>query len=171
MIRFLSYFFTPVEEPEDLNNELLDFIARHEGLRLVCYLDSANVPTIGYGHTKTVKRSDVGVKTITKEEALKLLKEDVAAAAHAAHAITGLHKGKIFNGVTSFIFNLGPGALHGKSTQIGRHLLNKDYEKAAKGMNRYVFAGGRRLRGLVQRRKEEANLVWKSPEKTSLATT
>lgn len=166
MIKWLK-FFIKIEEPlEDLDDELLNFIARHEGLRLVCYLDPANVPTIGYGHTKTVSRADVGVKKITREEALLLLKEDLAAAKHAAHAITGLYSGKVFNGVTSFIFNLGPGALHGKTTQIGRHLLEKDYEKAAQGMQRYVYAGGRRLGGLVTRRREEANLVWKSPEKT-----
>lgn len=166
MIRFLKFFLQEASPPPPLDDELLDLIARHEGLRLVCYLDPANVPTIGYGHTKTVKKSDVGVKIITREEALELLKEDVAAAKHAAHAITGLHSGNIFNAVTSFIFNLGPGALHGKTTQIGRHLLNKDYENAAKGMKRYVYAGGRRLRGLVKRRAEEASLVWKSPEKT-----
>lgn len=159
--------FIQVEESRPLNeDDLTNFVARHEGLRLICYADPAGVPTIGYGHTRTVSLSDVGKKIITRDEALRLLREDLAAAKHAAAAITGLSEGDIFIGVTSFIFNLGPGALHGKSTQIGRHLLNQDYEKAAEGMKRYVYAGGRRLRGLVRRREEEASLVWKSPEKT-----
>jgi len=157
--------FIKVEESRPLNeDDLTTFVARHEGLRLICYADPAGVPTIGYGHTRTVSLSDVGRKIITRDEALRLLKEDLAAAKHAAAAITGLGSGDVFIGVTSFIFNLGPGALHGKSTEIGRHLLNQDYEKAADGMKRYVYAGGRRLRGLVRRREEEANLVFKTKD-------
>ena len=159
--------FIKVEESRPLNEDTLTtFVARHEGLRLICYADPVGVPTIGYGHTRTVSLADIGRKIITRDEALRLLREDLAAAKHAAAAITGLSSGPVFIGVTSFIFNLGPGALHGKSTQIGRHLLDGNYEAAAEGMKRYVYAGGRRLRGLVKRRTEEADLVWKSPEKT-----
>jgi len=159
--------FTQVEESRPLNSDdLTTFVARHEGLRLICYEDPAGVATIGYGHTRTVGPSDIGKKIITRSQAIALLVEDLRPAKHAAAAITGLSSGPIFIGVTSFIFNLGPGALHGKSTQIGRHLIEGDYKSASEGMKRYVYAGGRRLRGLVKRREEEANLVWKSPEKT-----
>ena len=157
--------FIQVEESRPLNeDDLTNFVARHEGLRLICYADPAGVPTIGYGHTRTVSLSDVGKKIITRDETLRLLRDDLAAAKHAAAAITGLSSGPVFIGVTSFIFNLGPGALHGKSTQVGYHLLMKDYEKAAEGMKRYVYAGGRRLRGLVRRREEEASLVFKTED-------
>jgi len=139
--------------------KLSNFIAESEGLRLVAYLDAAGVPTIGYGHTSTVKRSDVGVLTITRDKAHELLLQDLKWASMAAYAITGLSSGDVHDGITSFIFNLGPGALHGKSTQIGRHLLNKEYTAAYYGMQKYVFAGGRRLPGLVTRRRKEGELV------------
>ena len=165
LIKRIIDAFIQVEESRPLNeDDLTNFVARHEGLRLVCYMDPAGVPTIGYGHTRTVTLADVGKKIITRDEALRLLKDDLAAAKHAAAAITGLSSGPVFIGVTSFIFNLGPGALHGKSTQVGYHLLMKDYEKAAEGMKRYVYAGGRRLRGLVRRREEEASLVFKTKD-------
>lgn len=138
---------------------MIDFIMRHEGFRAVAYLCPANVPTIGYGHTRTVKRSDVRVLRITKERAMELLLDDLRESKAAATAVTGLTSGPVFWGVVSFVFNLGPGALHGKTTQIGRHLINRDYVKAAGGMQRYVYGGGRRLRGLVTRRREEGNMI------------
>ena len=138
----------------------MNLIKKHEGLRLTAYFDPIGVPTIGWGHTKTVTRADVlNKKTITLEEAERLFDEDVYWAKMAATAVTGLVAGPVFEGVTSFIFNLGPLALHGKSTQIGRHLMDRNYNMAANGMQRYVYAGGRKLRGLVTRRREEGDLV------------
>jgi len=138
---------------------LEELVIKHEGFRAVAYLCPGNVPTIGYGHTRTVKRSDVGVLRITKERALELLRDDLREPRAIAFALTGFSSGPVFRGVASFIFNLGPGALHGKTTQIGRHLANKNFEKAALGMERFVFANGRKLNGLVTRRAEEAALV------------
>jgi lysozyme len=103
--------------------------------------------------------SDVGKLRITKERAEELLEDDLREAKAAAAAITGLSSGPIFWAVTSFVFNLGPSALHGKSTQVGRHLINRDYTKAVLGMKRYVYGGGKKLSGLVKRRKEEGELI------------
>lgn len=138
---------------------MIEFIKAHEGFRAVAYLCPAKIPTIGYGHTRTVKKSDVGKLRISKERAEELLLDDLREANAAAAAVTGLSSGPIFWAVTSFIFNLGPGALHGKTTQIGRHLIMKNYSKAAAGMQRYVYGGGRKLPGLVKRRKEEGELL------------
>lgn len=108
-----------------------------------------------------MKKSDVGVLRITKAHALELLRSDLLPAKFAAHAILGVSSGDRFNGITSFVFNLGPGALHGKETQIGRHLMAGNFESASIGMQRYVYGGGKRLPGLVTRRKEEGKLVSK----------
>ena len=141
---------------------MIEFIKEEEGFRAVAYLCPAKIPTIGYGHTRTVKLSDVGVKKISKEQAEILLLDDLKTANAAAAAVTGLSDGPIFWAVTSFIFNLGPGALHGKSTQIARHLVMKNYVKAAAGMQRYVYGGGRKLPGLVKRRKKEGDMILES---------
>ena len=138
---------------------MIEFIKKHEGFRAVAYLCPAGIPTIGYGHTRAVKLSDVGVRRISKEEAERLLLDDLKTANAAASAVTGLSSGPIFWAVTSFIFNLGPGALHGKTTQIARHLVMKNYVKAAAGMQRYVYGGGRKLPGLVKRRREEGDMI------------
>lgn len=137
---------------------MIDFIIKHEGYRSHAYLCPAKVWTIGYGHTRTAKPGMV----IDKEEALRLLEEDLVGPRAAATAVTGLTSGPIYTAVVSFIFNCGVGALHGKTTQIGRHLLNKDYEKAVSGMRRYIFGNGRKLLGLVKRRKEEGDMILES---------
>jgi len=138
---------------------MIEFIKKHEGFRAVAYLCPAKIPTIGYGHTRTVKLSDVGKLKISKEQAEILLLDDLKTANAAAAAVTGLSSGPIFWAVTSFIFNLGPGALHGKTTQIARHLVMKNYTKAVAGMQRYIYGGGRKLPGLVKRRKEEGDMI------------
>lgn len=138
----------------------MNLIKKHEGLRLTAYFDPVGVPTIGWGHTRTVTRQDViNKRTITLAQAQDLFDQDIRWAAAAATAVTGLTKGPVFEGVTSFIFNLGVMALHGESTKIGYWLMMKNYNKAYLGMQRYVYAGGRKLNGLVTRRKEEGELV------------
>lgn len=139
---------------------LIDMIKEHEGLRLKCYLDPAGIPTIGWGHTKTVTMDDYRRgKTITKAEAEKLLEDDVAPARAAAHAITGEGSGLVHDAIADFVFNLGPGALHGKTSRIGYHIMNKDWEQVKRGMRRYVYGGGRKLNGLVRRRDMECKAI------------
>lgn len=138
----------------------MNLIKKHEGLELTAYFDPVGVPTIGWGHTATVTKEDVlNKRTITVEEAQALFDLDIKAASYAATAVTGMTSGPVHQGVTSFVFNLGPGALHGKSTKIGYWLINKNYNKAYLGMQRYIYAGGRKLKGLVTRRAEEGKLV------------
>lgn len=139
---------------------LIDTIKEFEGLRLKCYLDPAGIPTIGYGHTKTVTYADyINGKTITKEEALRLLEDDVAPARAAAYAISGEHSGLVHDAIADFVYNLGPGALHGRTTKIGYHIMNKDWEMVKRGIRRYVYAGGKKLRGLERRRERECQLI------------
>ena len=53
----------------------LDLIKSFEGLELEAYMPTPiDVPTIGYGHTKTVKMGMV----ITEKQAEALLKKDLA---------------------------------------------------------------------------------------------
>jgi len=53
-------------------------------------------------------------------------------------------------------FNVGVGAFS-KSTLL-RRLNKRDYQGTKGEFNRWVYAGGRRLQGLVNRRAKEANL-------------
>ena len=58
--------------------------------------------------------------------------------------------------LTSFVFNLGAGNLS-RSTLL-RKLNQGDYTSAAEEFNKWVFAGGKKLNGLVKRRAEEREL-------------
>jgi len=56
-----------------ISEEGKSLIKKFEGCRLESYRCSADVPTIGYGHTRGVKDGD----TITQEEADQMLSEDL----------------------------------------------------------------------------------------------
>jgi GH24 family phage-related lysozyme (muramidase) len=63
--------------------------------------------------------------------------------------------------MTSFVYNLGEGALDGKSTQIAKHINNKKWQMAAAGMMFYIKDNGVIFNGLIKRRCEEASYLIK----------
>lgn len=131
----------------------LALTAVSEGLRLEAYLCPAMVWTIGYGHTRGVKKGD----KITKEKALDFLREDVQDSVSAVNRLVKvpLSQGQ-FDALVDFVFNLGEGAL-AKSTLL--KLLNMGkYEDARKEFAKWNKADGRVLDGLTKRRKAEADM-------------
>jgi lysozyme len=131
----------------------LDLIKKYEGLRLEAYLCPAGVWTIGYGSTKDVKRGD----KITTQQALQCLLDDVQGAESAVHRLVkvSITQGQ-FDALVSFVFNLGSANL--ASSTLLKKLNAGDYSGAAKEFRRWVFAGGKRLAGLVKRRADEEAL-------------
>jgi lysozyme len=127
-------------------------IKRFEGLRLKAYLCPAGIATIGYGHTYLVNIND---PAITEEEADRLLAEDLKL---YEKAVTEMVKVPInqnqFDALISFAFNLGTGALRG-STLMKK--LNAGQPCSAE-FDRWVFAAGKALPGLVRRRAAERRL-------------
>ncbi len=127
-------------------------IKKYEGCRLEAYTDAVGVLTIGYGHTKGVKRG----QKITEEDAEKLLKEDLAEFEKLVNLLV-LNKYKFnqneFDALVSFAFNLGGGNLQ-KLTKNGKR--NKG--QIADAIPLYNKAGGKVLSGLTKRRKEEQKL-------------
>ena len=61
-----------------------------------------------------------------------------------------------YDALVSFSFNLGAGAL--QSSTLRRKIMRGDYEGAADEFPRWVFAGGRRMVGLVRRREAKRAL-------------
>lgn len=89
----------------------LDFIKRHEGLRLKLYRDLAGHQTIGYGH-KLTKREIGKLITITKAQAETLLMGDVWIPQMYVNATARVPLTQNqFDALVSFAFNLGVGAL------------------------------------------------------------
>ena len=131
----------------------LDLIKQYEGLRLEAYLCPAGIPTIGYGHTKGVR---IGQK-ITKDQAENFLADDFLEAESAvAKQITVPLKWNQLDALASFVFNLGAGKLLGST--LRKKLNAGDYKGAAEEFDKWVFAGGKKLNGLIARRAAERKL-------------
>ena len=133
-------------------------VKRFEGLEIVAYPDPGNRVTgepwtIGYGHTRGVRRGD----TCTEDQATAWLREDLRAAEGAVRHLVDvpLNQGQ-FDALASFVFNCGTGAF-GNSTLL--RLLNAgDAAGAAEQFKRWNRGADGVLPGLVTRRTAERDL-------------
>ena len=133
----------------------IDFIKRHEALRLNAYLDAAGVWTIGYGHTGGVNSGDV----ISEKQAEEFLRADLATAERALNSTRLQLNQNQFDALVSFVFNLGAGNF-ARSTLLRKIKSNPNDPTIRKEFERWVYAGGKVLNGLVRRRREEADLYF-----------
>lgn len=130
--------------------ELVAFVAAWESLRLRAYDDGGGVWTIGYGHTKDVRRGD----TCTEEQARAWLDDELTETSNAVEdmAPESLLQHE-FDALVSFAYNCGAPALHG-STLLAR--VNEGrMEDAATQFVRWNKDGGKVVRGLLARRAGE----------------
>jgi len=144
------------KHPRDLSlsKRGVDLIASFEGFRSHPYRDAVGVWTIGYGHTRGVGPN---TRPVTRAQALALLRED---ARHCEQAIRRLGVPMTqaeFDATVSLCFNLGVGVLD-RGRSFGDAIRARKYRKAANAMLLYVHAGGRKLPGLVRRRKAERRM-------------
>ena len=130
---------------------LTNFVKEKEGFRANAYQDAVGVWTIGYGSTKGVKRGD----QISPANAEKLLEDELRDfkdyVERYSNRVGYYWDCNQVDALTSFIFNLGKGALN-QVTQDG----TRDNDVIAEKMKLYYNAGGRKLRGLEIRRMEES---------------
>lgn len=109
-----------------INSAGLAIIKESEGLKLTVYICPAGVPTYGYGTTKGLKFSDVGRKTITKDEAERLLKEDLKRFESEVDRFVKVPLNENqFSALVSLVYNIGATAF-GSSTLL-KMLNKKDY--------------------------------------------
>lgn len=141
------------------------FVREHEGCRLDAYQDSALVWTIGYGHTGPEVHPGL---RISPRQAEIYLKADLATAGARlgkvvkAEAIAGLNECQ-YAALLSFVFNLGANA----DWTIWKRLDAGELDDVPVQMARFVFAGGRKLRGLVNRRSAEIALWHEDAEEAA----
>lgn len=131
----------------------IDIIKKFEGCELEAYLCPAGVPTIGYGHTYGVRLG----RTISQAEADVLLDHDYQDSIEAVEELikVPLSENQI-EALASFVFNLGRGKLIGST--LRKKLNQGDYKGAAEEFDKWVFAGGKKLNGLIARRAAEKAL-------------
>ena len=135
-----------------ITQEGLDLIKRFEGFSPVVYICPAGYPTIGFGH---LVRNHEEFSSIGYEEAEALLRIDVESAERAVLRLINvpLTDGQ-FDALVSFTYNLGSGALQ-RST-LRRKVNRQAHAEVLEQLMRWVWAGGRKLKGLVRRRDTEA---------------
>lgn len=126
-------------------------IASYEGFSDRAYIPvEGDVPTIGFGSTEGVKMGD----TITVPKALERLTRDVGVAESAIGRCVKvpLSQGE-YDAFTSLAFNIGSNAFC--TSTLVKRLNAGDYDGACQEIRRWVFSGGQKLEGLVNRREAE----------------
>ena len=137
----------------NISNEGISLIKKFEGCELEAYQDAVGVWTIGYGHTKNVKKG----MTVSKEQADNMLLNELDEyCEHVEKAVTVDLKQCEFDALVSWTYNLGPTNLN-NSTML-KVLNNKEYNEVSNQIKRWNKAGGKVLQGLVRRREAEALL-------------
>lgn len=137
----------------------IDLILSFEGFSSKPYLDSAGIPTIGYGNTYYPGGKKVSMKdpSISKEKGAELFSSVLP-------TYEKIVKNKInititqnqFDAIVSHTYNTG-----GSDTLFS--LINKKANSETIKdwfISRYITAGGKTLNGLIRRRKAEADLFF-----------
>lgn len=144
------------------SNKGLNLIKKYEGLKLKPYLCPARVSTIGYGATYYEDGRKVALtdKSITKERAEQLLAFQLRNYENAVnrYVLKEINQNQ-FDALVSFCFNLGIGALQ-KSTLLKKINKNPKDKTIRTEFLKWSFAGGKQLKGLINRRTEESNLYF-----------
>lgn len=135
----------------------IDLIKRYEGFRPQAYQDSVGVWTIGYGTTIINGQPVKQGMTITQDQALQLVQQEVN---KLWSRIESILKVKIndnqMNALIDFAYNLGFGSL--RNSTLMRLVNESKFDEAANQFPRWVYAGGKVLPGLVRRREAERQL-------------
>ena len=129
----------------------INLIKQFEGVRLTAYKCPAGVYTIGYGHTRGVKR---GMR-ITEEEASAYLTADLLNSEKAVERYESVYhwNQNEFDALVSFTFNCGAANLR-SLLRNGR----RNRSQIAATLPLYRKAGGKVLKGLERRRAAEKAL-------------
>lgn len=132
----------------------INLIKRFEGFSAHIYICPAGYPTIGYGHVVKEHEREIFKNGITEEQAEELLRLDVQEAEGGVlRLITVPLTDNQFDALVSFTFNLGAGALQ-RST-LRWKVNREEHEEAPAEFMKWVWAGGKKLEGLIRRREAE----------------
>jgi len=130
-------------------------IKSFESFSPIPYICPAGYSTILWGHV--IKSGEVFDHPYTEEEGEPILLKDISVAERANSRLIRVPLTQnMEDSLISFTFNLGSGALQASTL---RQVINRqEYEEAPAQIRRWIYAGGRRLSGLIKRRYIEARL-------------
>ena len=142
-------------------------IAHHEGVRLKPYRCPAKLWTIGVGHVIYPEQAKLSMedrikypirpednRIFTMDEVNAILAADLQRFERGVlrYCPSGITQGR-FDALVSFAFNVGLGTLQ-RSTLRQKHNRG-DFDGAADEFLKYCLGGGKVLKGLLNRRKDE----------------
>lgn len=141
---------------------------RFEGFRARPYLCPAGIPTIGYGSTGYAdgRRVTIQDAPIAEPDARALLVHELfnRYAPGVLRQCPGLlplallqEDWRKVNAIVDFAYNLGIGRL--QTSTLRRKINAQDWAGAQSELGKWVWGGGRRLPGLVSRRRAESALI------------
>lgn len=149
-----------VDDEQAFRDLAVEFIGGWEGKRNTAYLDVIGVPTICYGHTRTVSAADVANgRFMTDAQCDALLLSEILEYREEYHKFL---EPQVFESLlpyqrdvafTSLTINIGWGAV-GRSTAI-RRLNSGDIPGACEALTWFNKAGGVEWPGLRNRRNAE----------------
>jgi lysozyme len=159
------------------SKKLLDMLKHHEGVRYNPYQCPAKLWTIGVGHVMYPEQAKIpstaeGMarrkawplkpednRTWSKEEVDRILAKDVERFERGVTRFVPVQLTQNeYDCLISFAFNLGLGTLQ-RST-LRQALIRGDKIAAMENLRKYNKAGGKVLKGLDNRRKDEEALFW-----------
>jgi len=154
-----------------ISPKALNMIKHHEGVRIKPYRCPARLWTVGVGHVidpnhakvPFEERNNLAIpegwnRTFTMGEVDAILAKDLERFERGVlkYCPSAGSRQAWLDSLVSFSFNLGLGTLQ-RSTLRQKHNRG-DYEGAANELLKYCKAGGKVLRGLENRRKDERAL-------------
>jgi lysozyme len=136
------------------NPKGIQLIKSLEGFKAEPYICSGGYLTIGYGHR--ILPSDP-YKIVTQEKASQILENDLRKIERSVLKYIDVEiNDDQFAALVSFTFNVGTAALQ---RSVLRQKINYGhYDEGAKEFLKWIYAGGRKIIGLMRRRKLESDL-------------
>ncbi len=136
----------------------LEKLKQWEGLKTKAYKDAGGVWTIGYGHTATAgePKPRAGM-VITAAEAERILLKDLTQYEAAVESLVKVElNDNQFAALVSFVYNI-PLVSFKKSTLL-KKLNAGNFNAVPTELMKWTKAGGKKIQGLVNRRRAEGYL-------------
>lgn len=146
--------------PSSFTGDTASYIASKEGFRDKAYLDSAGIPTIGYGFTKIDWKPVKMWDTIDKATAdAQFAKQIDAHSTWKSLIDPNTLSPSQQAALASFEYNLWPWIWNQSAMNIINMVKSGDLSGAGAEMQKYVNADGKVVKWLQNRRAEEAQLL------------
>jgi len=133
----------------------LRLIKGFESFSPIPYVCSGGYLTVLWGHV--IKKGEIFDHPYTEDEGEPILLYDISVAERAISRLIHVPLSQNqWDSLGSWVYNLGSGALQASTL---RQVINREeFDEVPSQIRRWIYAGGRKLKGLIARREIEARL-------------